>query len=101
MLPSNEYTDLALGASGNNYTAPANGYFYISALGTASNNWIEMQNISASSFARGVYGTIKWGFKIAIEAKKGDSVNISYVNIKTDGVFRFIYAEGQSSIIKI
>ena len=94
-FPSNRYEDLTLGASTSTYTAPANGYFYISANGTASNNWIEMFNTTSSGFARGVYGTAAWQFKHAIEAKKKDVIRISYSNIGTPSTFRFIYAEGE------
>ena len=93
-MPSNRYIDLTLGATGATYTAPANGYFYIYANGNGSNNWIEMANNSAAGFARGLYGTITWGFKNALEAKRGDIVTINYSNINTPVVFRFIYAEG-------
>ena len=94
-MPSNRYIDLTLGATGATYTAPANGYFCIHANGNGSNNWIEMINNSASSFARGVYGTTGWNFKNALEAKSGDSIIIQYNNINTPSVFRFIYAEGE------
>lgn len=94
-MPSNRYIDLTLGATGATYTAPANGYFCIHANGNGSNNWIEMINNSASSFARGLYGTITWQFKNALEAKSGDIVSIKYSNINTPAVFRFIYAEGE------
>ena len=93
-MPSDKYIDLTLGANGTTYTAPANGYFCIIANGNGSNNWIEMINYSASSFARGVYGTVGWQFKTAIEAKKGDIVSIQYNSINTPATFRFIYAEG-------
>lgn len=96
-MPSSRYIDLTLGASNSNYTAPANGYFCIIALGNNSrNHWIEMRNDSASLFARGVYGSVAWQYKIAIEAKKSDIVNIMYEGINTPDVFRFIYAEGEN-----
>ena len=96
-MPSSKYIDLTLGASGSTYTAPANGYFCIIASGDSSGvHWIEMMNNSASSIARGIYGTLAFQYKIATEAKKGDNINIQYQGINTPNVFRFIYAEGEN-----
>ena len=39
-MPSLHYDDLTLGASGTSYTAPSNGYIYISKVATANNQYI-------------------------------------------------------------
>ena len=94
-MPSNKYIDLTLGASGSSYTAPANGYYYISGIATANNGWFDysvnspIKNYYGENPINNVGGNVK-GF---INVKKGSTILIVYANLR-DIVFRFIYAEG-------
>ncbi len=91
-MPSNRYIDLTLGASGSTYTAPANGWFYISTYCNAdtsmdfvtSNFHIIMRSgASSNHMIRGI-----------IPAKKGDTVTPVYTAKLSNTFWQFIYAEG-------
>ena len=91
--PSNKYIELTLGASNSEYTAPANGWYYITSQGTGTNNWIEFRN---GDISQGVYGTLGWGFKLSLPIAKGHTTQLAYNNINTTNyTFRFVYAEGE------
>lgn len=93
-MPSSKYIDLTLGASGSTYTAPANGWYYLSKW--AANNvsqYISLRNQTAVDMAiewRGIVGVAR----IFIPAKKGDIVIVDYDAQGNTEVLRFIYAEG-------
>ena len=84
-MPSDKYINLTLGASGTNYTAPADGYFYFFSTSQGINlynNQNEMRFYAASNSGSA-------GF---LPVKKGTIVTL--YNTAADAVFRFIYAEG-------
>lgn len=93
-MPSNNYVNLTLGASGSLYTAPTNGYFVLRKIASANGQQIEIINnttgIGALSF--GNSGSWLLGFTIA---KKGEQVYVAYTAGGTTQAFRFIYAEGE------
>jgi hypothetical protein len=95
-MPSNKYVDLTLGASGTNYTAPADGWFFLNkAIGTA-NAKIEMFNSSINFrtvTATGGLSTTSWVY-CSIPANKGDQVQVSYNVTGATNAFKFIYANG-------
>ena len=93
-MPSNRYIDLTLGASGTNYIAPANGWYYLGRCATANGQYIDMYNTTSNyRFQTQAVGTAYC--LITIPAKKGDIVKINYtVNGELNG-FRFIYAQGE------
>ena len=94
-MPSATSINLTLGATGTTYTAPANGYFCLSAGGTGSNNWIEM---TCGAMENGIYGTIGWNLKLFVPAQKEQVLTIAYQNIDVSTAnFRFIYAQGSES----
>lgn len=97
-MPSATYDDLTLGASGTQYTAPANGWFTIKKnVGSnpgggkflsivAGNNVMETQvhgNASVDNLA------------VFMPVKKGTIVTVSYDIVGTTQFFRFVYAEGE------
>ena len=93
-MPSSKYVDLTLGASGTDYTAPANGWYYLGRCATANGQFIDMYNTTSNyRFQTQSVGTAYC--LITIPAKKGDIVKINYtVNGEFNG-FRFIYAQGE------
>lgn len=95
-MPSGRYIDLALGASGSIYTAPADGYFMLKGqTTTATNLAYGLFNISAASVgmllrinANGV------DFRAFTMASKGQTVRVIYEAALNNVEFRFIYAQG-------
>lgn len=96
-MPSDNYEDLTLGASGTTYTAPANGYFFL-------------MKTNGTSAARSVYLTGASGMAILSQvlysensacafmpAKKGDSVIVNY-DCAGSYTFKFIYAQGEEVV---
>jgi hypothetical protein len=93
-MPSDKYIDLTLGASGTNYTAPANGWLFLQKVASASGQYIQMHNITSHfvvfSNSSGTYGQA-----IIVPCKKGDVIQTSYTTAGNTLAFRFIYAEGE------
>lgn len=90
MVPSNNYIDLTLGASGSIYTAPANGYVTI-----AGDN-----GVATYLGARGDDGSdivANWSAQSAnfIPVRKGQSFGVAYSGSVI--LFRFTYAQGSES----
>lgn len=94
-MPSNRYIDLTLGASGSNYTAPANGYISIVCCQTGSGGWIRLwtKNGMSSWLQQNASNYVMSSF---IPVLKGANVIIDYdsVAVTSTGYLRFIYAEG-------
>lgn len=95
-MPSNRYIDLTLGASGSEYTAPANGYFCLNGNSGINGNFtISFENVT-SHFKECILGN-SWADWVStyIPVKKGDIVKLIYTNVTTSShIFSFIYAEG-------
>ena len=92
-MPSNKSIDLTLGASGTEYTAPANGYFYINKVAGSDWYYVRMRNaISNIDLFVDAYRTTP--LTSIIPAKKGEIVYVYYNATGTTNSFRFIYAEG-------
>ena len=94
-MPSSTYIDLTLGASGTNYTAPANGYYAIRMTSTGA-QFISMFNNNNGAQSYQVLPGSGWEAGTHIEAKKGQIISIAY-NCPTKNMFRFIYAVGSES----
>ena len=90
-MPSNMYIDLTLGASGTQYTAPANGYFYIGKNVTAW-QYFQIENNTKGYTIRNwsSAGTIVF----IAPASKGDICKTVYNAAGGTDFFKFIYAEG-------
>lgn len=94
-FPSDRYDDLELGASGTEYTAPANGYYAINKTTSASNQYVTIGN-ATKNYNNGfnINASGSTGF-ILFPVQKGDVVVVTYTAAGTTGIFRFIYAEGE------
>ena len=90
--PSGKFNDLALGASGMAYRAPANGYLILRKLVTNS------QYVEIGTTARWVFRNAASTNSQAVSAfapmKRGDVATISYNAAGATSVFRFLYDEG-------
>lgn len=96
-MPSSKYVNLTLGASGTDYTAPANGYVVIFCRQTATHGWIRLWVLNNYiSFWQQPTNVSNFSINITMPVKKGHIVRTDYENITTtDGYFRFVYAEGE------
>ena len=97
-MPSSRYTNLTLLASGNTYTAPANGYFcfYASYLSGADAQ-VYMQNTSTPVHMMGMshfWYSSKGSARLFCPVKKGQACKITYVGTLQNINLYFIYAEG-------
>ena len=90
-MPSNKSIDLELGASGTTYTAPANGWYYLSRTSTGSSQYISLVSQVATNKISTGSGQLLQDY---IPVAKGHTVNVTY-NAPTTGAFIFYYAEGE------
>ena len=89
-LPSGKFIDLTLGASGTQYTAPANGWVFL-------NFYFSGQGYSAVAIDGKTYagnGSGMWNNHYCFPVSKGKEFQLSYDSCSTN-VFRFYYAEGE------
>lgn len=94
-MPSGIYDDLTLGASGTEYTAPANGWYY------ARKERSDLQYFLFNNITKGYSinyapdgGNTVYGI---FPVCKGDVVSIAYTTSGTTRAFRFYYAVGSES----
>ena len=100
MLPSNKYINLTLGEHGTTYTAPANGWFAISKTSGGTGKYIGLLNITSGCGIEAYPNVNNNNAKLLIPVKKNDVLQVIYSLSGETQYFRFIYAEGESSIIK-
>lgn len=95
-MPSDTYVDLTLGASGSTYTAPANGWVYVSMhYSNDTYAWIDMFNVTRDFYVRCGKRDNCGGIMPVL---KGDSFIVWYDgNFLNSSIFRFIYAVGAES----
>lgn len=92
-MPTGQYIDLTLGASGTAYTAPADGYYAIDKKAGVSGVFLDINNttshirITAQATDAG-----NWQ-RVFVPARKGDIVEVTYNSTGTTNMFRFIYAQ--------
>lgn len=91
-MPSNKYIDLTVGASGQTYTAPANGWVYCAGHATANSAYISIDIPFTYCGINGVAGSDLTLNQIAIT--KGTSFKLRYANTSIN-IFRFVYAQGE------
>ena len=92
-MPSNKYIDLTLGASGTSYTAPANGWVFLSANVSQAGGYVQIYKNIYSVLQRVV--TADTTAICMMPVKKGEAYNMYYTSITKTNMFRFIYAEGE------
>lgn len=93
VLPSGKYIDLTLGATGSNYTAPANGWIMLSQQGSSANKMVSLVNVSAGELQSTSKSTVGTN-DVYIPVKKSDTFRAFYDGSITK--FRFIYAKGEN-----
>ena len=96
-MPSGAYTNLTLGASNTEYTAPADGWYVVRITGMSSGHTFRIvNNFNALDYQ------IDTNYNSAVRAaympvKKGQTVKITYSSGKSE-LFRFVYAEGEKHL---
>ena len=93
-MPSNKYIDLTLGATDDDYTAPANGWFVIGKKSSASGQYLNVQIDNAYFFSSNAY-TNTTVICTHVPVLKGKVIKINYTLGGDTQVFRFIYAQGE------
>ncbi len=96
-MPSSSFIALNLGASGTQYTAPADGYLSLGISATAAGQYASLINTSAHNM-RSMMFAISVGNWVTpwIPVAKGDVVTIDYTATGTVRYFDFIYANSAS-----
>ena len=89
-MPSSRYDDLTLGAAGSTYTAPADGWFVLSATSTNTTSYV---TLSAGPIYQSNTAEINDPESVLVPVKKGDVATIYYAGINLV-MFRFVYANG-------
>lgn len=96
--PSNVYDDLTLLASGQPYTAPETGWFFLDKIAGSAGAFVTITN-SATDL-----GSINTGYsstracKAMLKVAKGDTVKVVYTATGDTRFFRFYYDIGASSV---
>ena len=94
-MPSDNYDDLTLGASGATYTAPANGWFTLNKLTSNTNQYGNLVNETTGMNTTNQQSTSGSNVRVYLPAKKGDVIKCSYSAGGTLQWFRFVYAKGE------
>lgn len=94
-MPSGKYTDLTLGASGTQYSSPANGWVYVVKKSSAEGQYLQVNSgyCAVTSNATGNGQILR---VLAPVVKGTNSFHVTYSAGGTTDVFRFIYAEGDN-----
>ena len=90
-MPSNRSINLELGASGATYTAPANGWYYLSRTSTGASQYISLVGQVATNKISTGSGQLLQDY---IPVLRGHTVKVTY-NAPTASAFKFYYAEGE------
>lgn len=90
-MPSSSYINLTLGASGSTYTAPADGYLYVSKFATSSNQELLMYTSTYGTTAKAEANQVA---RLFLPIKGGNTATIYYTLTGSTDAYRFIYAEG-------
>lgn len=96
-IPSDKYEDLTLLASEQPYTAPENGYFYLSKAGS-NGQYISILNPSTGISLFSEKNSSSSSPRVLYRVKKGDEIIIIYTTTGTTNYFRFYYDIGASSV---
>ena len=91
-MPSSKYIDLALGVSGSEYIAPANGWYYLAMTATSSTAYIILRN--SVCYITNQSNTTSDENSSIFPCLKGERIYVEYSN-GNKKYFRFIYAEGE------
>lgn len=95
-MPSSTYTNLTLGASGSTYTAPADGYLFLSKASGYAYEYATLKNNSTSDLNVSAQVPSAGGsYSAYIPMKKNDVATYTYSLTGTTWAFKFIYAQGE------
>lgn len=92
-FPSNNFEDLELGASGTQYTAPANGWFYLQ-MAYVADKYVDIWNSTTDTGCIMSSASSSVSLRAMTPCRKGDIMVVNY-SATTKESFRFIYAEGE------
>lgn len=93
-FPSANYDIVELGASGTQYTAPANGWFTTICKTTAANGWCNIRNEKTQLGTMCQAATNNTELRNIVMAKKGEPIAVWYGDVSFS-LFRFVYGEGE------
>lgn len=95
-LPSHDYVELTIGASGSTYTAPANGWVCFYYTTNTANRYIALENLSAN------WGITSWcpvgnnnGLALVLPVLKQDIFRTNYTADGSEKSLKFYYAQGE------
>ena len=92
-MPSTKSTNLALGASGSTYIAPANGWFYIWMSFSTQKPSLTLRNTSVGVGYQ-MHGYEAGGYELSVPCITGQQILINYSGTSDGNNLKFIYAEG-------
>lgn len=92
-MPSDRYINLVLGASGDQYTAPSDGYFWINKRSGGSNEFVNLGN-DVSGYIENYSVAQNNVMNIIRQTAKGETIRCYYNLTGATEHFRFIYAKG-------
>ena len=96
-MPSTTHTSLTPGASQTQYTAPANGYYYLYGRNAGSTNcFCRLYNATSGIIDQRQLASSYGNITIIIPALKDEVVQLIYENVTIDSLY-FIYAVGSES----
>ena len=93
-MPSSRYIDLTLGSSGTEYTAPANGYFYIDKISASTNQYVNLTNVTKSFELHNQINPTSTAITVFMPVLKNDVITAKYTASGSTKTFRFYYAQG-------
>lgn len=96
-MPSARHIDLTLGASGTRYTAPANGYCFLEKNTGTTGKYITITNETTKIAETNSTSLANATLRAYVQAKKGDSILVTYTATGETKYFRFVYAEGENN----
>lgn len=95
VIASNRYIDLTLGASGESYTAPAEGWLVLNKLSSGTSyQFVQFYNTKNADRRIGAATTNNAYLCATMPLAKGDRVLVEYSATGDTKLFRFIYANG-------
>lgn len=95
-MPSSNYEEWTLGASGATYTAPANGWVTISKAVASDAQYVTLINSTSGLNIDCFPNQSPATCRLFIPTKKGDALVVSYNATGSTNFFRFVYAEGEN-----
>lgn len=100
-LPSDRYIDLTLGASGSQYTAPADGWINLVKMSNATNQDMVFETFNNSTLSRYLVAycpRTTSNIALLVPVSKNEKFSIRYTAGGATNTFKFIYAQGAPSV---